>query len=103
MQRRDLLKSLGAATALAFLPREDALVAWSRVASGAKIAGALSDSQLALIAAIGDTIIPRTDTPSATDVKVPVFVDVIVSENYTEAERVAFEAGLAALDAELKS
>ncbi len=33
MQRRDLLRAFGAATALAIIPR-DAMAAWARVASG---------------------------------------------------------------------
>jgi hypothetical protein len=93
MQRRDLLRAFGAATALAFIPR-DAMAAWERVASGIRPAAGLSDAQLALVGAIGDTILPRTDSPSATDVRVPAFVDVIVSENYTDTERTAFLAGL---------
>ena len=80
MERRDLLKAFGAATALALLPHE-ALAAWTRVDSGQPPSSGLSDAQLALVGAIADTILPRTDTPSATDVGVPAFVDVIVSEN----------------------
>jgi hypothetical protein len=97
MQRRDLLKTLAAATAAAFIPR-DAMAVWARVASGVRPVGGLTDGQLALVGAIADTILPRTDSPSATDVGVPAFVDVIVSENYTDAERAAFLAGLDALD-----
>src|SRR5262245_40575365 len=100
MNRRDLLRSLGAAAAVALLPRE-AAAAWARVASGAVPADGLTDKQLALVGAIADAILPRTDTPSATDVGVPAFVNVIVSENYTEADRATFVAGLDALDAQL--
>jgi hypothetical protein len=97
MQRRDLLRAFGAATALAFIPR-DAMAAWERVASGIRPAAGLTDVQLALVGAIADTILPRTDSPSATDVRVPAFVDVIVSENYTDGERTAFLAGLDTLN-----
>jgi hypothetical protein len=97
MQRRDLLKAFGAATAFALIPHE-ARAAWARVASGIRPAAGLSDAHLALVGAVADTILPRTDSPSATDVGVPAFVDVIVSENYTDAERTAFLAGLDALD-----
>jgi hypothetical protein len=102
MQRRDLLKALGAATALAVLPERDALAAWSRHASGIGAAGSLTDAQLALVGAIADTILPRTDTPSATDVGVPAFIDIIVSENYAAAQRDAFVAGLAPLEVALR-
>ena len=97
MERRDLLRALGSAAALTLLPNE-AVAAWSRVASGVPLAAGLSAAQLARIGAIADTILPRTDTPSATDVGVPAFVDVIVSENYTDEERGLFVANLDAID-----
>ena len=97
MQRRELLRVLGATTALALIPGE-AFAAWTRVASGVRPANGLTEAQLARVAAIADTILPRTDTPSASDVGVPDFVNVIVSENYTDAERDAFSSGLDQLD-----
>ncbi len=78
------------------------MAAWARVASGVRPAAGLTDAQLALVGAIADTILPRTDSPSATDVGVPAFVDVIVSENYTDDERAAFLAGLDAIDARVE-
>lgn len=102
MQRRDILKALGAAAALAVLPEHEALAAWARVGAAHSLAGTLSDDQLALIGAIADTIIPRTDTPSATDVKVPAFIDVIVSENYTDNQRTAFVNALPQLETALR-
>ena len=98
MDRRSLLKSLATAGAVALLPDADAFAAWTRVASGARIANGLTTAQLAHIGAIADVILPRTETPSATDVGVPAFVDVIVSENYTDAERAAFVANLDSID-----
>jgi len=104
MERRDLLRAAGAATALSFLgsPR-DAAVIWARLARGGAVRDGLSEAQLALVAAIADTILPRSDTPSATDVGVPAFVDVVVSENYTDVDRVAFVAGLDAIEARAKT
>ena len=102
MQRRELLRAFGGATALALLPLE-AVAAWTRVASGRVVADGLSDAHLALVGAIADTIIPRTDTPGANDVGVPAFVNVIVGENYAEQTRAAFVAGLDAIEAHAKS
>ena len=102
MQRRDLLKAFGATAALALVPNE-AVAAWSRVGTGVRPAAGLTDTQLALIGAIADTILPRTDSPSATDVAVPAFIDVIVSENFTDADHSAFVSGLDAIDAQVKS
>jgi hypothetical protein len=101
MQRRDLLKAFGAATALALLPHE-AAAAWARVESGRRRASGLTDPELALVGAIGDTIIPRTDSPGATDVGVPAFVSVIASENYTDTARATFVAGLGTLAMQLQ-
>lgn len=97
MQRRELLRVLGASTALALIPGE-AFAAWTRVASGIRPANGLTEAQLARVAAIADTILPRTDTPSASDVGVPDFVNVIVSENYRDADRDVFVAALEQID-----
>ena len=97
MQRRELLRVLGASTALALIPGE-AFAAWTRVASGVRPANGLTEAQLARVAAIADTILPRTDTPSASDVGVPDFVNVIVSENYRDADRDVFVAALEQID-----
>jgi len=102
MDRREALRAFGAATALALLPHE-AMAAWSRVTAGLRPTEGLSDAQLALVGAIADTIIPRTDTPGATDVGVPAFVSVIVGENYTDVERGAFITGLDAIEAQAKT
>src|SRR3954466_11754959 len=104
MERRDLLRAAGAATALSVLgaPR-DAVAIWSRLTRGGAIVDGLSEAQLALVGALADTLLPRTDTPSATDVGVPAFVNVVVSENYTDADRTAFLAGLDAIEALAKS
>jgi len=104
MERRDLLRATGAAAALSFFgaPR-DAVAMWSRVARGGAILGGLSEQQLALIGAVADTILPRTDTPSATDVGVPAFVDVVVSENDSDEDRAAFVAGLDLIEARAKN
>jgi hypothetical protein len=97
VDRRDLLRAMGAAAALSFVPR-DAAAAWMRVAAGPRPSNGLTDAQLALVKAMSDAIIPRTDTPGATDVGVPAWVEVIVAEYYTDAERAPFVAGLDAID-----
>jgi hypothetical protein len=102
MKRRDLLRSFAASSALALLPHE-AVAAWARVATGMLPTDSLNAHQLALIGAVADTIIPRTDSPGATDVGVPAFINVIVSENYTDADRIAFITGIDSLGAFLKS
>src|SRR5215208_3607036 len=102
MKRRELLRALASAAAIAVVPHKT-LAAWSRVASGIPLPNALSPAHLALVRAIADTILPRTDTPSATDVGVDKFVEVIVNEQLIETERVAALAGLDAIDARARS
>ena len=102
MERRDLIRALGAATAISLLPRE-ALAAWARVAAGVRPTAGLSGAGLALVEAIADTLLPRTDTPGAADVGVARFIDVIIGENYDDAERERFVAGLDAIDADVKA
>jgi len=102
MKRRELLRALASAAALAVVP-DKTVAAWSRVASGIPLQNALSPAHLALVRAIADTIIPRTNTPGATDVGVHKFVDVIVNEYLTDTERVAALAGLDTIDARART
>ena len=59
----------------------------------------LSPQQLEQVAAIAEHIIPTTDTPGARSVGVPAFVDTMLAEYYTAAERENLLAGLATVDA----
>ncbi len=103
MERRDLLRALASAAALSVLPSEKALAAWTRVAAHAADPDGLSAVHLTIVRAAADTILPRTDTPSATDVGVDRFVNVIFTEFASEEERAAFTAGLDAIDARARS
>ncbi|MGH7654741.1 MAG: gluconate 2-dehydrogenase subunit 3 family protein [Gemmatimonadaceae bacterium] len=103
MERRDVLKAFGVAAAFTLLPRT-AQAAWETVALAPHAAPrVLTDDRSALVSALADAIIPRTDTPSATDVKVGAFIDVIVAEFYGDEERTAFLAGLDAIGARVKA
>ena len=106
MNRRDLLALLGA-TALSSLTTplsaeqrlELGEVIHRRLAGGGQAGQALDPAQMALVGAVADTIIPPTDTPGATDVGVPAFVDLLLAEWYTPEERDGFVTGLDALAA----
>jgi hypothetical protein len=97
VKRRDLFRSVGAVTALSFFPG-DAHAAWDRILIGHRAADGLTDTQLRLVGAIADAIIPRTDTPGATDVGVTDWVNLIVTEYYNDNERTPFLSGLDAID-----
>ena len=63
----------------------------------------LNDQQNALVKAIADTIIPRTDTPSASDVKVPQFLDLLLKDVFDQAVTEKFLAGLKQFDEDCKA
>ncbi len=57
----------------------------------------LDPSAEALVAELCDIILPKTNTPSATEAGVPNFIHIIMVECTPEAEREAFARGLKAL------
>jgi len=103
MQRRDVIRVLGATLAIPFLPRS----AEAGIALGERIHRqpgevsfrTLNREQQALVTEIAEIIIPETDTPGATSVKVPEFIDLILTEWASDDERSVFLAGLADIDA----
>ena len=102
MQRREVVKFLGAALALPFLPRsaEAAIKLGQQMHTrlGAAPFRTFDPAQRALVTNIAEMIIPETDTPGATSVKVPDFIDLIITEWVSEEEKSAFLAGLKDID-----
>lgn len=58
----------------------------------------LTKEQGALVAAISEIIIPRTDTPGAVDVGVPAFIDTMLKDVYEQEDRDRYLTGLKAFD-----
>jgi len=100
VDRREALRLLASGAALRLVPAKmfAALREARHVVAGAAIFRTLKPDQAAIASAIADLIIPRTETPSASDVGVPQFMDLILTEWYTEEERKFFLDGLAAVD-----
>ena len=102
MQRREVVRFLGAALALPFLPRS----AEAAIQLGESLHARLGDvpfrtlnsDQQALVTNIAEMIIPETDTPGATSVKVPEFIDLILTDWASDDERATFLAGLSDVD-----
>ena len=59
----------------------------------------LTTSQRDIVSGVIDVMIPRTDTPGAVDVGVPGFIDLMLKDVYTQADRDRYLAGLADFDA----
>lgn len=58
----------------------------------------LSKEQGAVVAAVAEIIIPRTDTPGAQDAGVPAFIDVMLKDAYEDEDRQRYVSGLKAFD-----
>jgi len=56
--------------------------------------GFLRPSEMAIITAMADQIIPRTDTPGALDAGVPAYIDRMATGYYRDIERGVLRAGL---------
>jgi hypothetical protein len=100
MDRRRMLESVAALIGVAALPL-DAMAAVAKAPAKGK--PALDAPTMALVSAVADTIVPRTDTPGALQVGVPArFAGLL--QNWANAEHKAqFLAALAAIDTAAKT
>jgi hypothetical protein len=100
MQRRDLLRMLATGAALQLAPGKMFAVMREARALLAEQASprTLNAHQQALLTAMTELIIPRTDTPGATDVGTTAFIDLILTEWSDEVARTSFLNGLADVD-----
>jgi glucoside 3-dehydrogenase (cytochrome c) hitch-hiker subunit len=102
MDRRHLLQLLGAAATLPFVPRDaEAALAFggrAHASAAGRPLQVLTPDQDAVVTLVAEMIIPRTDTPGATDVEVTRFIDLLLAEWYPDEEREQYLAGLADLD-----
>lgn len=60
----------------------------------------LNDAQAALVTAVAEIIIPKTDTPGASEVGVPQFIDVMLKDVYPAEDQQRFLSGLQEIDDE---
>ena len=106
MQRRDMLRLLATGAVLQLVPEKMfPLVREARALLSAQAPAlrTLDVHQEAMLRALTDLIIPRTDTPGATDVGTAAFIDLILTEWSDEAERASFLNGLADVDVRTQS
>lgn len=101
MDRREVLKSIGLflGTTLSSSTLAGALAGDRVAAAGATFTPRLlSPGQVELVATIADLIIPATETPGARVAGVQEFIDLMIAEWMTPAERDHFLAGLGEVD-----
>ena len=96
IDRREAIRRAALLAGVVLSPEWLALAGKARPLAQARY---LAPAQLAIAGAIADRIIPRTDTPSAVDVGVPAFIDLLYGEFMTEAERQLLTKGLAEVEA----
>jgi gluconate 2-dehydrogenase gamma chain len=101
MQRRDVLRLLATGTALQLTPLNMLALARQARALVAEQPSprSLNPHQYATAKMMAELILPRTDTPGATDVGVADFIDLILTEWCDDAERERFLKGFADVDA----
>jgi len=100
MDRREALRILATGAALQLAPGNLlAALREARALAGAQAAPrALNPHQYDTVKAMAEMILPRTDTPGATDIGAAGFIDVILSAWCDERERTGFLNGLADVD-----
>ncbi len=109
--RRETLRALGGIATLQFLgaigaeelasigQRAHALAARRRRGLLGAPPRALTPAQLEMVTQAAERILPRTATPGATDAGVADFIDIMLADWYSAAERARFTNGLSELNA----
>jgi gluconate 2-dehydrogenase gamma chain len=101
MKRRELLQLLATGAAFQLAPRQLMVVLGEArvLLASQSSARILNAHQEATVKAVAEMILPRTDTPGAADVGAAVFIDLVLTEWYDEADCKRFLAGIADVDA----
>jgi gluconate 2-dehydrogenase gamma chain len=97
LTRREALRRASLLLGVAFTPSILAAVAGAAPAGAAK--QVLGDPERALVAAVAERLLPRTDTPGALDAGVPAFIERMVNAYFTDRERHIFLDGVPELEA----
>ena len=100
VSRRDVLAALLAGGAMAGVwSSAGAAAVLKKAGAGAAANPGLGKDEMAVLAAAAEVIVPATDTPSAREAGVHVFIDALVARWMTADEATVFRTGLAGLDA----
>lgn len=104
MTRREAILSVSALLGGVALVGQGAMLAGCqrREPDAAAAPAAFTESDIALLDEIAETILPETGTPGAKAAGVGPFIALMVTDCYSEREQQVFRAGLAALDEECR-
>jgi gluconate 2-dehydrogenase gamma chain len=107
MNRREALQQVaflmgGAVSAYSILGIEKGYCA-DAARTGPAHTSVFDASQKLVVSTVADSIIPRTDTPGASDVGVPGFIDLMLGDVYAKRDRDRYLAGLAEFEAAARS
>ncbi|MFN5561736.1 MAG: gluconate 2-dehydrogenase subunit 3 family protein [Opitutaceae bacterium] len=97
LTRREALRRASLLLGVAFTPSILAAVAGAAPADVTK--QVLGELERALVAAVAERLLPRTDTPGAIDAGVPAFIERMVNAYLTDRERRIFLEGVPELEA----
>ena len=103
MNRRDLLKK--GVCGLAGVTLSSALISSLQSCTSIEKYSPLyfSKTEFSLLSNIVDFLIPKTETPGGLEMKVPQFIDIIISETYNEESKNNFSNKLKVLIEDFKS
>ena len=103
MNRRDLLKK--GVYGLAGVTLSSALISSLQSCTSIEKYSPLyfSKTEFSLLSNIVDFLVPKTETPGAVDMKVPQFIDIIISETYNSESKNNFSNKLKLLIEDFKS
>ncbi|GHN02607.1 hypothetical protein WSM22_40960 [Cytophagales bacterium WSM2-2] len=99
MNRRDLLRRIAIITGSSVVGYELFLTGSKTVS---KPKARFTDSNIALLDEVGETIIPATTTPGAKAIKIGEFMKLMVTDCYLETEQAAFMQGIIDLELSCK-
>ena len=98
MNRRELLKMVAAATGGVVIGGEFFLAGCKNPGAGIGESATFSESDIAFLDEVAETIFPKTSTPGAKEAKVGQFMTVMVTDCYEEKDQKAFKEGMKKID-----
>lgn len=97
MDRRELLRMIALATGSALIGGEVFLTGCNNP-DQVLGSGNFTDDDIAFLDEVGETILPKTNSPGAKDAKIGGFMKTMVSDCYTKEDQDVFHAGIKKLN-----